>query len=88
MTRSNICTNGSPFLPIAACGFLLCLQELLAPVFIGLQALLMGKNDLFLAFYRPVKAICAVQRLQKPPFCLFLPIILASRPMNTSASSS
>jgi hypothetical protein len=50
MTRSNICTNGSPFLPIAACGFLLCLQELLAPVFIDLQALLMGKNELFLAF--------------------------------------
>jgi hypothetical protein len=29
----------------------------------------------------------AVQRLQKPPFCLFLPIILASRLMDTGASS-
>lgn len=48
----------------------------------------MGRNDLFLAFYRPVKAICAVQRLQKPLFCLFLPIILASRPMDTGAKSS
>ena len=50
---------------------LLCLQELLAPVFIGFQALLMGKNDLFLAFYWPVKAICAVQRLQRPFFACF-----------------
>ena len=32
---------------------LLCLQELLAPAFIGLQTLLMGKNDLFLAFTGP-----------------------------------
>jgi hypothetical protein len=53
---------------------LLYLQELLAHVSIGLQALLMGKNDLFLAFYRPVKAIWAVQRLQKPIFCLFSPV--------------
>ncbi len=49
---------------------LLCLQELLAYLPIGLQALLMGKNDLFLAFYSAVKAICAVQRLQKAIFCL------------------
>lgn len=48
----------------------------------------MGKNDLFLVFYRPVKTICAVQRLQKPLFCLFLPIILASRLMDTGASIS
>ena len=47
----------------------------------------MGKYDLFLAFYRPVKAICAVQRLQKPPFCLLLPIILPCSPMDMRASS-
>ena len=56
---------------------LLCLQELFTYVFIGLQALLMGKNDLFLAFHRPVKAICAAQRLQKAVFCPFLLIVLA-----------
>ena len=50
---------------------MLCLQDLLAHVLIGLQALLMGKNDLFLDFYRPVNAICDAQRLQKPIFCLF-----------------
>jgi hypothetical protein len=48
----------------------------------------MGKNDLFLAFYRHVNAICAVQRLQKPLFCLFLPVILDSIPMDISARSS
>ena len=48
----------------------------------------MGKNDLFLAFYRPVKATCAVQRLQKPIFSLFLPIILASGPMDMGVISS
>ena len=47
----------------------------------------MGKNDLLLAFYWPVKAICAVQRLQKAAFCPFLPIILASRQMDMCASS-
>ncbi len=88
MTCLNICTNGSSFLPIAACGYLLCLQELLETVFIGFQALFMGENDLFLVFYRPVKAICAVQRLQKPVFCLFLPIVLASRQIDTRTSSS
>jgi hypothetical protein len=52
---------------------MLFLQELLAPVFIGLQALFIGKNDLFLAFYRLVKAICGAQRLHKPLFaCFFL----------------
>ena len=66
---------------------LLCLQELLVQVSFGLQALSMAKNDLFVAFYRPVSAIRAVQRLQKPVCCLFLPIILASSPIDTSASS-
>ena len=68
--------------------YLLCLQELLTPVFIGLQVLLMGENDLFSAFYKRVKAICAVQRLQKAAFGLILPIILAARLMDTGASSS
>ena len=67
---------------------LLCLQELLAHVSFGLQALLIGENDLFLAFYRPVKAICGAQRLQKPLFCLFLPVVLASRPMDMCAKNS
>ena len=46
--------------PLRPDSSLLCLQELFARVFIGSQALLMGKNDLFLHFYRPVTAICAV----------------------------
>jgi hypothetical protein len=75
-------------LPASAVSCLLCLQDLLAPVFIGLQVLLLAKNVLFLAFYRPVKAICAIKRLKKAVFCLLLPIIFASRPMDMCASSS
>lgn len=47
----------------------------------------MGENDLFLVFYRPIKAIYAVQWLQKAVFRLFLSVILACRPMDTCAIS-
>lgn len=39
---------------LCAVSCLLCLQELLARVFIGLPALLRGQNDLFSVAYRPV----------------------------------
>ena len=50
-------------------------QELLAPVFIGSQALLIGKSGLFLRFKCCVKAIFAVSKLQNSVFGLFLSVI-------------
>lgn len=73
---------------LSAVSCLLCLQELLAPVLIGIKVLLIGESDLFLDFYEPMEAICAVQRLQKPLFYLFLPTILAASPMDMCAKNS
>ena len=52
------------------------------------KVLLIGESDLFLDFYEPMEAICAVQRLQKPLFYLFLPTILAASPMDMCAKNS
>jgi hypothetical protein len=49
---------------------------------------LIGKNGLFLGFETCAKAIYAVSRLQNAGFGVFLPIILAYRPVITGASSS
>ena len=73
---------------VQAVGNLLYLKELLKLLFIGLQALLMGKNDLFLVFLQARKGNLRQLATAKAVFCLFLPIILAPKPMNICASSS
>jgi len=70
-----------------AVSLLLCLQELLALVFIGLQALFMGKM-IFFGFLQVRNGNLRRPAAVKGGFLPVLPIILASRPIDMCASSS